>query len=189
MRRRPGYGDVVSTIALFVALGGGALAATHLGANSVGTKQLKNNAVTGAKVKDGSLAARDFGAGQLPQGPRGEQGPPGQPGETGPPGTARAYAYVLGGKTPSLDPQRSRGFASVSHAATGTYCLAASSGIDVSAGAPAVTPVFNNGILEPEFAMPSPNLDCPDSELEIVTYLPGKPITLTDGLDFTVVLP
>lgn len=189
MRRRPGYSDVVATIALFVALGGGALAATRLGANSVGTKQLKNNAVTGAKVKNGSLKAGDFGSGQLPQGPRGEQGPPGQPGEPGPPGTARAYAYVFGGKTPELSTQRSKGFASVSHAGTGAYCLAGASGVDVKSGAPAVTPIFNNGFLEPEFAMPSPNLNCPSSELEIVTYIPGKPITMTDGLDFTVVLP
>jgi hypothetical protein len=41
---------------------------------SVGTAQLKPNAVTGAKVKDGSLTAADFGAHQLPAGPQGPQG-------------------------------------------------------------------------------------------------------------------
>src|SRR6266511_4295158 len=38
--------------------------------NSVGAAQLKKAAVTGAKVKDGSLAAADFAAGQLPAGPQ-----------------------------------------------------------------------------------------------------------------------
>jgi hypothetical protein len=40
---------VISLVALFVALGGGAYAA--IGINSVGTKQLKRNAVTAAKIK------------------------------------------------------------------------------------------------------------------------------------------
>ena len=60
------YANVMATIAGFLALGGGAYAATHLGKKSVGTKQLKNNAVISSKVKDGSLQAGDFAAGQLP---------------------------------------------------------------------------------------------------------------------------
>jgi hypothetical protein len=57
-----------------------------LGANSVGTKQLKNNAVTSAQVKNGALLAADFKAGQLPagpQGPKGDTGPRGQAGANG----------------------------------------------------------------------------------------------------------
>ncbi len=41
---------------------------------SVGTAELRDGAVTAAKVRDASLLARDFGPGQLP---RGAQGPPG----------------------------------------------------------------------------------------------------------------
>jgi hypothetical protein len=41
---------VISLIALFVALGGSAYAASSLPKNSVGTKQLKNNAVTEKKI-------------------------------------------------------------------------------------------------------------------------------------------
>ncbi len=70
---------VVACIALVVALGGTGYAAITLPRNSVGNKQLRSNAVTGGKVRNGSLAARDFG-GSLPRGPRGAQGPPGQPG-------------------------------------------------------------------------------------------------------------
>jgi hypothetical protein len=84
------YANVIATLALFLALGGGAAyAASHLGRNSVGSGQLKRNSVTGAKVKDGSLAAQDFVAGALPSGPRGpegERGPAGDRGAQGAPG-------------------------------------------------------------------------------------------------------
>jgi hypothetical protein len=64
---------------------------------SVGAVQLKRNAVTAAKVKDHSLRAADFGAGQLPAGPKGDpgtagpQGPQGATGPTGPRGPSDAY--------------------------------------------------------------------------------------------------
>jgi hypothetical protein len=45
------YANVIATLALFVALGGGAYAATHFPKNSVGTNQLKKNSVSGAKIK------------------------------------------------------------------------------------------------------------------------------------------
>jgi hypothetical protein len=48
--RTPSPAFVVSLIALFVALGGTTYAATRLPANSVGTLQLKNGAVTNKKV-------------------------------------------------------------------------------------------------------------------------------------------
>jgi len=66
-----------------------------LPANSVGTPQLKIGAVTGAKVRDGSLAAQDFQRGQLPVGPPGPKGAPGQSGPAGPAGAA-ASAATLG---------------------------------------------------------------------------------------------
>jgi len=90
---RPSAPMIVAFIALFVALGGTGYAAFRLPANSVGNVQLKNNAVTGAKVKDNSLFANDFAPGQLPQGPQGPQGPAGPQGSQGPqglPGTASA---------------------------------------------------------------------------------------------------
>ncbi len=55
MRARPTHATVVAYIALFLALGGGAMAASQLGKNSVGTKQLKKNAVTAVKIKDGAV--------------------------------------------------------------------------------------------------------------------------------------
>jgi uncharacterized iron-regulated membrane protein len=54
-RPRPTYANVTATLALFVALGGGAYAATALPANSVGSKQLKKNAVAAAKIKSNAV--------------------------------------------------------------------------------------------------------------------------------------
>jgi hypothetical protein len=95
------FANVVACLALFVALGGAGYAAFKLPKNSVGGKQLKKNAVTSAKVKNGSLLAQDFRAGQLPAGatgPRGGAGAPGVPGapgtSTGSPATALPHARV-----------------------------------------------------------------------------------------------
>ena len=80
-----------SLVALMVAL----LGTTSVGAaarqlvfpaNSVGTTQLKKNAVTSAKVLDGSLLKTDFKTGQLPTGPTGPAGAAGAPGAVGPAG-------------------------------------------------------------------------------------------------------
>jgi hypothetical protein len=56
---------VVASIALFVALGGGAYAVTKPPRNSVGPKQIKRNAVTGKKVKDQSLTGLDINLSKL----------------------------------------------------------------------------------------------------------------------------
>jgi hypothetical protein len=79
-RRHLTFANVIALIALFVALGGGAYAAMKVKPNSVGTKQLKNNAVNSDKVKDGSLSKGDFANGQLPAGKTGPQGPQGPAG-------------------------------------------------------------------------------------------------------------
>jgi hypothetical protein len=63
MRRGTGklnYANLMATIAVFIALGGSAYAALKLPKNSVGTKQLKKNAVTGVKVKNGTLTDQDI---------------------------------------------------------------------------------------------------------------------------------
>jgi hypothetical protein len=59
------YANVMATIAMFIALGGGAYAALKLPKNSVGTKQLKKDAVTGAKVKNGTLTNQDIDVASL----------------------------------------------------------------------------------------------------------------------------
>jgi len=102
LRVRLTYANVMATIAVFLAFGGGAYAATQLPKNSVGTNQLKKEAVTPGKL---SAAARSTLTGAVgavgatgatgaagavgPRGPRGLQGDtgvPGEPGEEGEPG-------------------------------------------------------------------------------------------------------
>jgi hypothetical protein len=66
IRSRLTYANVMSTIAVFLVLGGAtAFAASHLAKNSVGTKQLQKNAVTAAKIKNGAVIAGKIGAGAV----------------------------------------------------------------------------------------------------------------------------
>ena len=104
LRERMTYGNVVATLALFVALGGTSYAAVTLPRNSVGATQLRTGAVRSDEVKDRSLGVSDLSLGarrslqgqQGVPGPIGPQGPPGDPGGTiGTPGSpALALTYV-----------------------------------------------------------------------------------------------
>jgi hypothetical protein len=92
-RLRPSPAMVIACIALVFAMTGAGYAAGMLGPNTVGTKQLKKNAVISTKVKNRSLLAVDFKAGQLPrgaQGPQGAQGAQGPQGVQGPAGPDNA---------------------------------------------------------------------------------------------------
>ncbi len=112
MRSRITYANLVSTLALFVALGGTSYAALTITGREVKNgsltgKDVKNNSLASADIRgirsgdvtDGSLLARDFKGGQLPagqtgekgargdSGPAGATGPSGATGPTGPEGT------------------------------------------------------------------------------------------------------
>ncbi len=82
VRQRLTYSNVIATMALFIALGGVAVAA-GLPKNSVGPKQLKRGAVTAAKIRkqavtsaklapqsviNGKLAANSVGPGNIGNG-------------------------------------------------------------------------------------------------------------------------
>ncbi len=62
MRERLTFANVVSCIALFIALGGSAVA---LKANSVGSHQIRNDSVRGQDVRNGSLKGKDLAAGSV----------------------------------------------------------------------------------------------------------------------------
>ena len=79
-RPRSAY-DVIAALALFVALGGSAYAGANLPSNSVGTKQLKDGAVTSPKIADKTRAELHGARGARgPRGPRGLRGLQGTPG-------------------------------------------------------------------------------------------------------------
>lgn len=101
---------VIACIALLVALGGTSYATVlNVPRNSVGTPQLKRNAVKPAKlapnavrtahVLNGSLLAADFKPGQIPQGPKGDKGDKGEKGDNG---ISRVFTNRTGGPTQAL---------------------------------------------------------------------------------------
>jgi hypothetical protein len=199
----------MATIAVFIALGGGAWAAVALPNNSVGAKQLKADAVRSSKVKDGSLLAKDFRRGQLPRGAKGDTGAPGQKGDTGAPGqkgdtgapgqkgdtgapgapgndgTARAYGVINADGTFS----RSKGIAAVSHPTAGNYCITLDAGIDPASTVPIATPNFTGDDTSIGDNLPqalveggtgnSPHLTCPSGTLGVVTM--SRTITTNAG--------
>jgi hypothetical protein len=93
IRRHLSFGNITALMALVVALGGTSYAAISIPKNSIGSAQIKKgavansdlhgNAVTAAKIKDGSLVRADFAASELPAGPRGLTGAIGPKGEQG----------------------------------------------------------------------------------------------------------
>jgi hypothetical protein len=81
MRRlatRVSYANVVSTLALFLALGGSAGAAAV-----ITSRDVRDGSLTSRDVKDHSLRAADLRASDLPAGPRGPAGEDGDDGEDG----------------------------------------------------------------------------------------------------------
>jgi hypothetical protein len=116
LRSKLTFANVMVVILTFIVLGGGAYAMSSLPANSVGTKQLKNGAVTQKKI---SLAAQEVLRGA--RGPQGERGPEGPRGEQGP----RGNGVAPGGTIPAGVTLRgaavtSAGSASVGEASSGT---------------------------------------------------------------------
>jgi hypothetical protein len=105
---KPRFSPIVAVTALVVAVFGStplghAAARMVLPSNSVGTTQIKSNAVTGLKVKDGTLLAGDFKAGQLPAGLQGQKGEKGDAGAAGPKGDNGAGG-ATGPQGPAGDP-------------------------------------------------------------------------------------
>jgi hypothetical protein len=96
IRSHLSFANLVSLMALFVALGGTTYAAVTLPNDSVGIKQIKKNAVgiseirknavRSGEVRNRSLRRVDFAAGQLPAGDKGDKGDQGIQGIQGVPG-------------------------------------------------------------------------------------------------------
>ena len=160
------YGNVVATIALFAALGGGAYAATtFIGADGriKGCVSKKSGALRvvepGKKCSKKTKALvwskrgpQGAAGAQGDTGPQGATGAPGAQGTPGEPGTARAYAYVevpnCAG-TPTICPAfRSKGVGEVRRGALGRYCVQVP-GINAATVTPSVAVAAGGGTSDP----------------------------------------
>jgi hypothetical protein len=124
--RHLSYANIMSTVAVFVALGGSSYAAVKLGTGSVKTSNIAKravkgpkvakNAVSSATVKDGTLLTKDFKKGQVPAGaagPKGEAGPAGPKGDAGAPGPVGPATGVAGGDLTGSFPNPKIGAAAI----------------------------------------------------------------------------
>jgi hypothetical protein len=180
----------VGLLALFMAMSGTAYAAT-LPRNSVGTAQLKANAVTSAKVKNGSLRLTDFARGQLPPalaGPKGATGATGASGLPGPQGPAGVpgldgSALAAGEAVPfngtvGFIGNANFGFTAVSQntpAGTGHYCVSLEPGLDQFANVLTinVSGIDPGGLGGVPIAFQEHPTTCPGLEIGIVTEVIG----------------
>jgi hypothetical protein len=112
-RFRPSPAMVIACFALLVVLGGTSYAAVQA---------LPRNSVTTVQVKDRSLLARDFRAGQLPRGPQGPPGPAGPQGPAGPAGGGAAARWALVRPDGGIAAQ-SGNITLAAHPSAGTYIL------------------------------------------------------------------
>ncbi len=65
MRRHLSFANVISVLALFIALGGGALAVQVAKKNSVNSKSIRNNSIRSADIRKGQVRSSDIGDGQV----------------------------------------------------------------------------------------------------------------------------
>lgn len=123
--RRPSPAMAVACLALGIALSGTAVAASvAVSPNSVGTRELKANAVTSAKVLNGTLVKADFKPSVLLRGPAGPAGPAGAAGAAGaagPAGPSDAYARFVNG--PVAIPAANTTLANLSIPQAGRYVI------------------------------------------------------------------
>lgn len=103
IRQRATYANVTASIALFIALGGTSYAALTLPRNSVGSPQIRSQAVRASELRTGAVASRDIRNRSIRladvstsarRSLRGQQGPVGP---AGPAGTTLRAAVSKGG--------------------------------------------------------------------------------------------
>jgi hypothetical protein len=134
LRGKLTYANVISTLCLFMLLGGGAYAAkTQLAKNSVGTKQIKNNAITGKKIKNGTIDAGELTPATVTA-LKGAKGDTGAVGPEGPIGLSNSGAFAT--VVPEIPPiflGSHPGFEGVHRpeGSSGVFCLTPSAGISI----------------------------------------------------------
>ncbi len=135
LRTRLTYANVMSSIAVFLVLGGAtAFAASHLGKNTVGTKQLKNNSVTSGKLKKNSVTTAKVADGAI----TGAKVNLSSLGKV--PSASNADNASSAGNANTVAGSTVRKFFYASNATGGTTTILALDGLTLTASCPAGTP-------------------------------------------------
>jgi hypothetical protein len=162
---------VVAGLALVLAASGASYAATK-----IGTRDLRDEAVTSAKIRDGSVALVDLrGAVADRLG-------------------VRAYASVAVSQGVTLEDARSEGVAKVTRPKTGVYCLTLSDAdLDPAKTSPVVTVDWDDSTGANLTAYLSKSAhDCPEgSDLGVrtFTFTAGRPYKPSNNVAFTLLVP
>jgi hypothetical protein len=204
------YANVISTLCLFMLLGGGAYAATELPKNSVGAKQIKNGAITGKEIKKKTITASKLTPSAIAslKGP----GALGAVGPQGPQGTTNggSYATVVPPQVEGDPPTflgSHPGFTAVERVPPeseeeaqeeeefGVYCLTAAPGTSIEHPITSTNwaDSGSKGVFVEPFARESNFSKCAEGKLEIRTYQffafePGVPKP-SNSVSFTVFVP
>ena len=176
LQQRLTYANVMATIAVFgVLAGGGAYAASKLGAsdiakNAVRSKHIKQSAVKSKHVKDGQLRVAD-----LADEAKG------------------ARAFALAGRNNGFGSGLPHpGFASATRDSEGVYCLTPESGgVDPDRDPPAITAEYFSSNDTDLFAYwGASGSSCDEGDYEVQTYAlgAGSPV-LSDEVRFVIVVP
>jgi len=121
IRKHLTYANVISTLCLFLLIGGGsAIAASQFGKESIGARAIKKESIGPGKLTKAAKAALTGDTG-----PKGATGPAGPAGPAGAPGSALAYAHV--NADGSLDAAASKNISATKLTAQpGYYCVSPS---------------------------------------------------------------
>jgi hypothetical protein len=169
-RNRITYANVIATLALVLAVGGGsAIAASQFGKETIGSRAIKKESIGPGKLNQAAKAALEGPAGA--KGPAGPGGPAGPAGPAGAPGSALAYAHVKADGT--LDTANSKNVgASKLTAGTGYFCVNASVPVQNVIATPADTIVGRQIMVGFDDFFTS----CPDNAAIVQTFdATGKP--------------
>jgi hypothetical protein len=124
-RTRFTYANVMATLAVFLGMGGSAVAAQHYLLSS--TRQIAPKVLRSLKGRVGANGLQGQAGAQGPRGdtgpagPTGDNGPAGPPGPTGDPGTAKGYALINSDGT--FDATRSKNVDRSFRLGTSEYCV------------------------------------------------------------------
>jgi hypothetical protein len=180
MSRKLSPATVIAGVALFFAIGGGALAASRVLITSI--HQISPGVVAKLRGERG------------PRGPQGLQGQQGTQGQQGPQGEgAAAYALVdPNGGSPRLVASHTNGFVAVSvgPAGPGDYCLTPAAGVNVTSTAAVASEeaFYSNAVGIVTVRYPTPAAACGAGQLEVKTF-DQNDTGLNNQIAFTVNVP